>query len=132
MSFAKWIIIVMAINIVLFAGGIRVINDANYNFIGKFIDTGELASTNTTVLNESFTDTLPTSYSESGGDGLFSFIDSIKSIVSFLIFIVNIVFTPLGLFFGAGLPWQVGLMIGVPLVVGGAVGIAYFIRGLTQ
>ena len=131
MSLFKWIIIILAINIVLFVGGVRVINDANYNFMGYFVDTAQLDATNQTTLNQSFKDTLPTTYTESGGGGLFSFVDALKSILSFAIFLVNIVFTPFGIFLGAGLPWQIGIMVGLPLIVAGVVTIALFIRGIS-
>lgn len=131
MSLFKWIIILMAINILLFVGGVRVIDDANYNFMGFFVNTAQLDATNQTTLNESFTSTLPTKFTESGGGALFTFIDSLKSVVAFVIFIVNIVFTPFGIFLAAGLPWQIGIMIGLPLIVAGVVAVALFIRGIS-
>lgn len=131
MSLFKWIIIILAINIILFVGGVRVVNDANYNFLGFFVDTNQLDSTNQTVLNQSFKDVLPTKYSESGGEGVFTFIDALKSIVAFAIFLVNIVFTPFGIFLAGGIPWQIGIMIGLPLIVAGVVTIALFIRGIS-
>ena len=62
------------------------------------------------------------------GTGILEFIDSIGAVTSFITFLLNLIFTPLGLFTGAGLPPIVGLLIGVPLIVILSIGMAYFIR----
>ena len=131
------IMILLGLNIILYVGGVRVINDghslyqndANSNFINNFATVN--ANTNTVAVSNKLNSTLPTSFTQSGGSsGVLSFIDGLGNILKFVIFLVNIIFTPIGIFLGNGLPWQLGLMIGVPLIVGGVVAIALFIRGI--
>jgi hypothetical protein len=60
--------------------------------------------------------------------GLFNFVDSLQSVGNFIAFLFNIIFAPVGLLTSTGMPWQISLMVGVPLMVMLWLGIAYFIR----
>lgn len=127
-TLTKAILIIICINILLYVGGVRVVNtDTSTQFMGNFIDTStnQSLSSNFTDIGEGMTD-----FSQSGvlSEGL-SFIDALRMVISFLSFIVNIIFTPFGLFIAGGLPPIVGLIVGLPLTVILVLGVAYFIRG---
>lgn len=128
-TLTKALILILCINILLYIGGVRVVASSTAgDFMGRFIDTStnQSLAPGFTGLNESLTD-----FSQSGGivSDTFSFIDAIRVIIDFFIFLVNIVFTPFGLFISGGLPPIVGLIVGLPLTVIMLVGLAYFIRG---
>lgn len=125
-GFVKALIILMSINILLYVGGVRVVGSDNTNFISQFVNEDVLDS-GSIVVNNSLRSTLPTSF-EKSGSGFFEFIDSINAIKNFIFFIVNIVFTPLGLFVSAGLPINLVLIIGLPILLLLIMGVAYFIR----
>ena len=125
-SFAKVILVIVCINLLLFVGGVRVIDD-NDAFMNKFINVTTYQENEilqeSNQLSESIDQPLVRS-----GTGILEFIDSIGAVTSFITFLLNLIFTPLGLFTGAGLPPIVGLLIGVPLIVILSIGMAYFIR----
>lgn len=122
----KLVILLMAINTLLFIGGVRVIGGDDSNFIKNFIVENKTAEGQVIVQPE-LIDTLPTTFERSGSTVL-NFIDSIGAIGSFIVFMVNIVFTPLGLFVAAGMPVSITLMVGLPLMIGMLLAVAYFIR----
>lgn len=125
-SMSSIIILLVCINILLYIGGVRVIDDDNNAFMERFINTEKEEQIE---LQQNFKGTLPTTFEESGGDSaILTFIDAVGAVTSFIVFLVNIVFTPIGLFLGAGLPVEVGLIVGLPLIVLGVIGIASFIR----
>ena len=131
MSNVNWvgvIMLILSINILLYIGGVRLVDGDTDSFLGKFIDTDQYSTNGTVTITQDFEETIPRSFKESGSGGLLSFIDTLGAVVDFCIFIVNILFTPIGLFVGAGLPAEVGLMIGLPLVFGLVFGLIYFIR----
>jgi len=125
-TLVKLIFLLLAINTVLYVGGVRVIGGDDTNILTNFVNDSYLEN-DTVVLNSELTGVLPTSFERSGSDVL-NFIDSIAAVGSFIVFIVNIVFTPLGLFTSAGIPASITLMVGVPLMVGLLLGAAYFVR----
>lgn len=125
-ALVKVFTILLSINVILFLGGVRVIGDDNVNFMNKFIDVD--SSVNGSVVPaQELEDSLPTSFTQ-GGSSLLQFIDSLGAMQSMAFFIINIVFTPLGLLVSAGIPSAVSLVVGVPLMTMMFFGIAYFIR----
>jgi len=132
------IMLILSINIMLYVGGVRVIEDnyvqselysldANTDFMSKIINT----SSTQTHLSSDFQNTVPDSFSESGDtSSILSFIDTLGAVKDFVVFLVNIIFTPIGIFWMPGLPWQIGLLIGLPLIFAGVMGIILFIRGI--
>jgi len=122
----KLTILLISINLLLFIGGVRVIGGDESNLVNNFL--------NITKLNDgvpdptsNFVDSLPTTFGQSGS-GILDFIDGIGAVGKFIEFMVNIVFTPLGLFVGAGMPITITLLVGVPIMVGMFLAVAYFIR----
>ena len=118
----------LCISMFLYVGGVRVVQNDAQEFLGTFIDVDKYSTNNQLVATEGFESSIPTQYQESGSGGLLSFIDVLGSIKSFLIFIVNILFSPLGLFIGSGIPSTVALFIGVPLFISGVLAFIYFVR----
>ena len=118
------IIMILCLNIVLFVGGVRVIEDTNT--LNRFIDVNSYSNNDTISVSDSFKGSVPTSYESTGETSGLNFIDSIRAVTGFLSFMVNIIFTPIGLF--ASLPPIAGLIIGLPLLVAGVVSLIYFIR----
>ena len=95
----------------------------------KFIDANKTLNDGVISVNEDFVDTLPTSLEESGLiSGVLQFVDSLGVIKKFIGFIVNIVFTPLGLFVSVGMSPEIVILVGIPLLVMMWLGAAYFIR----
>jgi len=117
----------LAINVLLYLGGTRVLSDDNSNMLNNFIDFNVLEDSDQVVINEEFTEALPATFQESEG-GFLAFVDALRQLGKFAAFVVNIVFTPLGLLTGAGLPADIVLVIGVPLMSILFFGMAYFIR----
>lgn len=122
----KAIMLLLSINLLLYVAGVRVVGGDNENFVNQFVNTSAYED-GRLVVDSGLNNTMPSSFQESGGDFL-DFIDSLGAIGSFILFIVNIVFTPLGLFVSAGLPADLVLLIGVPIMVSMLLGVAYFIR----
>lgn len=125
----KAFLIIFSINMILFIGGVRVIGEDNQDFLSNFIDINDSGGTQI-IISEGFTETLPTSVQESGSQVL-NFIDSIGAVRDFIFFMVNITFTPVGLFMSAGMPQAITLMLGIPLMLAAFLGMAYFIRSGT-
>ena len=122
----KLMILLVAINTLLFIGGVRVIGGDESNMINNFIEVNKTVD-GQVVVNPELVDKLPTTFERSGSDVL-NFIDSIAAVGKFIVFMVNIVFTPLGLFVGAGMPLDITLMVGMPLMIALFLSVAYFIR----
>jgi len=121
--------LILSINLLLYLGGVRVINEDSNNFLNRFVDIDQYDANGVVVIQDQFKNTVPTSYGESGDTtSILSFIDTLGAVGDFATFIVNIVFTPIGLFMGAGLPAEAGLLLGLPLIMGLVFGIIYFIR----
>lgn len=126
----KAVLLMVSINILLYVAGVRVISDDNTNLMGQLIEidniTGELSNDNI-VVKDTLREGLPASLEETGANVL-NFIDSVGAIKDFIFFVINIVFTPLGLFIGAGMPQAITMMIGIPIMMVLFLGVAYFIR----
>ncbi len=125
-SFAKVIIFVVCINVLLYTGGVRVLGGDNEDFVSRFINVNESVN-GSVVVSDDINRTLPTSFNQ-GGSSLLQFIDSLGAIQEIIFFIINIVFTPLGLLVSAGIPSDIVIIFGVPLIVFMWLGVAYFIR----
>jgi len=124
----KVVIIMVCINIFLFFGaGVRVIKDNN-DFMSRFINLDDYNDQDQVVLNDTGIKGAVSSDFQKSGTELLSFIDALGAVKSFVTFIINILFTPIGLFTGAGLPSSVGLIIGVPFIVLAVMGFAYYVR----
>lgn len=127
-SITSIVLIYLCMNLLLFVAGVRVID--NNDFLERFIDIDSYSDGNLN-LSSSLIDSVPTNYDETRG-GLVSntlqFIDVIGAIRDFLIFLVNILFTPIGLFIGSGIPSIITLLVGVPLVIGGVIAFILLIR----
>lgn len=119
--------IYVSISIFLFVGGVRVVQTDTSSFLGNFIDMNSYDN-GTIAASSNFENTVPTSYSKSGSGSLLSFIDAVGAVKNFLIFMVNILFAPIGVFIGSGIPQIVAIFIAVPLLVGGVLAFIYFIR----
>ena len=127
-DFSKLVILVLTFNLLLFVGGVRVVDTDTNDFLNRFVNTTSYEVDGVVVLDDSFKDAVPTNYGNTQVGDFITFIDAIAVIASFLIFLVNILFTPIGLFMGTGLPAEVGLLVGVPMVVGLVLGFIYFLR----
>ncbi len=122
------IMMLLAINLLLFTGGVRVIGGDNDDFMSNFINVEEFDSTGQLIVSEEIGDTLPTEFSEGFFSSTFEFIDAVRVIASFLVFLVNIIFTPLGLFMSINMPSNVAILIGVPFFTLLVLTIASFFR----
>jgi hypothetical protein len=128
------VMILLVINIFLYAGGVKVVESEG--FLARFVDVPDqenlLYSDQTLTVssgcenNECLKDAVPTTLQDTGGSGVLTFIDAIKTIFDFVLFLVNIVFTPIGLFMN--MPSIIGLMLGVPLLFAGVFGIVSLVR----
>lgn len=122
----KVFLVYLSINLLLYVGGVRVVGDDNSDFVSQFINETSY-NEGAIDLSDGLTDTMPTTLEQSGTNFL-DFIDALGAVKRFVFFVVNIVFTPLGLFVSAGMPQAVTLLVGMPLMVSLMLGIAYFIR----
>lgn len=134
----KVLMIMICINVLLYIGGVRVIDDSgsvncNSNDVvcntmsGLIVDNNQGVSINNNPdgIGQSI-DTDFKASSSSNGDN--SFIDNLGAVKDFINFFVNIIFTPLGLLTGAGMPSEVVIILGIPLLSIMVLGLAYFIR----
>jgi len=128
MEFTKILMIVLSINLLLFIGGVRVVNSDTTDFLNRFVDTDKYTDEGLVVLSDDLVNAVPTNYDNTQVGDALSFIDTVGVIASFLIFLVNILFTPIGLLMGTGLPAEVGVLIGIPLTVGLILGFIYLLR----
>jgi hypothetical protein len=125
-SLVKALMFLLSINLLLYTAGVRVVGSDNADFVNQFINTTSLDAGTVNVaggLQETLPDTL-----EESGSGLLDFIDALGAVKRFVYFIVNIIFTPLGLFVAAGMPQVIVLLVGMPLMFALILGMAYFIR----
>lgn len=120
----KAIILIACLNLVLFVGGVRVIEDNSV--LNSFVNVDQYSENNTVEVSDEFKNSVPTNFEKTGETEGLSFIDTLQAVTGFLIFIVNIIFTPIGLF--ATLPPIVGLMVGTPILVASVIALLYFIR----
>lgn len=124
LSLQKVLILIACLNIVLFVGGVRVIEDNNA--LNSFIDTEKYAQNDTVTASDNFKDSVPGNFEKTGETEGLSFIDTLQAVTGFLIFVVNIIFAPIGLF--ASLPPVAALVVGAPILIGSVVSLLYFIR----
>ena len=137
------VMILLCINIFLFIGGVRVVDAGNSDYAGsegflsRFVSTpsendlfnvnqltiAKDCDNNQDCIRDATIDS--TVLQQTGGSGL-SFVDIIRTVISFVKFLVNIVFTPIGLFMT--MPSAIGMILGVPMLFAGILGLIYFIR----
>ncbi len=127
-------IIILSINLLLYASGLRLIDtvDDNVNRLVN-VDGDDLYTTGGNIKQSDDLEQAGSSltvFQESGSGGLFDLLDGLKIINQFFIFIVNIVFTPLALFAGGILPPIFGLIIGLPMLTTAMIYAAYYVRGI--
>jgi len=127
-------IIILSINLLLYASGLRLIDTVDDN-VDRLInvDGDDLYTTGGNIQESDDLEQAGSSltvFQESGSGGLFDLLDSLKIINQFFIFIVNIAFTPLALFTGGILPPIFGLIIGLPMVMTAMIYGAYYVRGI--
>ena len=123
------IITLLCINILLLLSGVTVIDNQDSNsFMKSFIDIDTYEKNGTVKLTDEFTATAPQNYEGSSDQGglLALGIDALKAVRNYLIFIVNIVFTPIGLF--SSVPGMWGIIVGLPLVVMMVFALVSFVR----
>ncbi len=130
-AFFTLVIMLLSINIILFLGGVRVLDDGSEsNFLPQFVD---VTGNETLKTSSDFDEVIPNSFQKTGtGTSFFSFIDPIASIIKALTFIINITLTPLGLLGDIGLPQTLQWIIGVPMMVMGLLGLMFFLRGVSN
>lgn len=134
----KIIMVIICINVLLYVGGVRVIdntgsascngNDVVCNTIGSVInDNGNGVDINDGAggIGSSISSDFKASATATGDD---SFVDNLVAVKDFITFLFNIIFTPLGLLTGAGMPSEVVILFGIPLLTIIVLGMAYFIR----
>lgn len=122
----KVVMLYLGISLLFYATGFKVIE--NEDFLERFLDI-DPSTGNVLGASNQLENTLPTSFEDSGLNlPGFNLIDSIGAIVSFLSFIINIVFAPLGMFISASFHPLITIMIGLPLTINGIIAIMSFIR----
>ena len=108
--------------------------DNGKDMLENFFDVGDIDNPQTINLNDNTTEmvegvTNPSENLQGGGVG--SIIDVIIMIGAFLILLANVILTPLAIIVGIpGIPYEIALMIGVPIVLAYIISLIYFIRGL--
>jgi len=118
------VMVLLSINVVLYTAGIRVVEDSSV--IDQFVDTDQYEINSSVKVTDDFSDTVSGNFRVSGANSFLQFIDTLGAVQKFIVFIINIVFTPLGLFME--LPGAVALMFGVPMMIAGVLAIIFFIR----
>lgn len=119
--------IYLAIAIFVYLAGFGVADNDTTNFLGNFINVTEYDN-GTLKASQKLQNTVPQTFSESGVSDTLSFIDALNAAKDFVILIGNIIFAPIGLFTGLGLPPAIALMIGLPALFAGVLGLISFIR----
>lgn len=127
----RTVMIYICICILLYLGGIRVIGNEGVP-VNPSVDSamGNLVSIdgvhNQVGVSSNISGSIDKNLQKT--TGVFSFIDALQSVGSVIAFLFNIIFAPIGLFTATGMPYQISLIIGIPLMVMLWLGIAYFIR----
>ena len=119
--------IYIAICLLLYVGGVRVIGGDNFDIVDNFVIANETDNGHV-VVNPDMVGSLPTTFEKTGSSTVLDFIDSLGTLGQMIGFVINIVFTPLALFTSAGMPGNIVILIGIPIMIGLFLGIAYFIR----
>lgn len=128
-AFFTLALVLASINIILFLSGVRVLDDGSEsNFLSSFIETNENETLQTST---DFDESIPNTFQRTGATTIaLVFIDPIGTIIKGITFLINIVFTPLGLIGDLGFPVILQWMIGVPLMIVALLGLLFFIRGV--
>lgn len=129
----KALILMVCINILLYLGGVRVVdtggngcsNDVVCDTMGRLISDSNSSVTYATGSN-SLSGSIDANPKTSTDNS--NYIDNLGAVLNFLGFLFNIVFTPIGLFVGSGMPVEISILIGIPLMVVLVLALAYFMR----
>ena len=124
-SFVNVMIIYFCVSAALFIGGVEVIGGDVNDIVDRFVDINE--TTGQIVTSPGFEASVGTDF-DSAGSEVLQFVDSIRAVVTFLKFIVNILFAPIGLFTSTGVPWQVNLLVAAPMMIAIVMGFVYLVR----
>jgi hypothetical protein len=123
-NITKALLIVLCMHLVVYAVGFELV-DVN-SFVNRLVDDPQQ---NLRVSDE-LQDSLPDDFEESGINvpGLL-LVDGLRAIITFIGFLINIVFAPVALINSLGLPTQSNLLISIPLLIVYIVGVVSLIRG---
>lgn len=122
----KIVIIMICMNTLLYLNGVRVI-DTTPDYMEQFIEiNGTQGNITLKGSLQNATESMGDLADSGGGAGIFTFIDPVRSILDVVKLFVNLTLTPFGLF--RGMPYQIGLLIGLPLLLISILGVAYFLR----
>lgn len=128
----KITMILISMNIVLYASGVRVIGQTGTtrDTLEEFVDINNInkSENRTVTTDEEIKDKTRPNLQESGSSNQLSFVDSLGTVTSFLVFIPNIILTPIGLFTETAMPIEITLVFGVPILVMGILAVVYFFR----
>lgn len=129
------ILFIVCISVILHVGGYTAIEyETNEEFLSFFVDVGDETNPQDITSSDNLTGTLDDITNPSGGiieSSLMAAINVIKMLKEFLKMLVNIAAAPLVLFATIpGIPFNIVLLLGVPIFVAYFLAIVYFIRGL--
>lgn len=125
----KVLIMVVTINIMLYLGGFALFDNDIFDQVADVNEgTGQVIG-----FGGELSDSVPSDAQASTGlvsdvTG-FSFFDALNIVWSFILFMLNIIFAPIGLLVGTGMPLAVQLMLGIPVAMAYIFGIIVLIRG---
>jgi hypothetical protein len=129
------ILMMLCVSIVLYLFDFQLLTfgDNDKNFIETFVDVPEsdyqdiTLSGNVSVAVQQMTQ--PSSGFLTGA--ISAIIDVLKLLAGFLVIMANIALAPIALIYSiTGIPYQVAIMIGIPILVAYVLALVYFIRGL--
>lgn len=129
MSLAKILLLMVTINGLLYLSGAALFDNDIFDQLASLDESGDnLAG------YSSFGDQLPgdeegTAGSFTTGTGGFSFFDALGMVLGVLLFLLNLVFAPIAIFVGTGMPLLLQIGIGLPVGILYVFGIIVLIRG---
>lgn len=133
MDLTKILLLVLCINLMLYVGGVRTFDGDIVSFTLK--TSGSIEDGNFTVhnLRENITGMIPetpeTAEAQTGDTGGWNLIDGLYMGWSIILFILNILTAPLGIFLSVPeLPPVITLLFGLPVAVLFIIAGVYFIR----
>jgi len=133
------VLFLLCISIVLHVAGYTAIayedqSGATKTVISEFVELRDETNAQKINVSSNFKERLDAMTNPAQGaieTSLMAAINVIKMLGEFLKMLVNIALAPLVLFTGiAGIPFNVALMLGLPILVAYFLAIAYFIRGM--
>jgi hypothetical protein len=129
MALGKILLIMVTMNLFLYLAGVQLFDNDIFDRFVDVSDNGDRVDGYST-----FGDNLPNDPQGSvGGIGAdndsFSFFDALGLIIDVVKFLMNIVFAPVAVFVGTGMPFILQLLVGVPLGILYIFGLIVLIRG---